>query len=642
MQLSSATPPTQPATKNPDFARKLSWFLAAPVTAAVLISLTLALVVTVYQQQHIDRIFTGVLAWGVDLSGMGTAEAERELLAAFPYTKEGQFLLVDSGVEEQWLLSPAELGMTLDVESTIEAAYAVGRQGGPFQRLRQQYDSWYYGYQVPPVIVLDEGLLDKAVAEIAVEIARPAIDASLGFDGAEVTFSSAQVGRILDMADTKARLLATLDNLNQGQIELLIHETLPRIGDTSQVAQEIRQIMGEPISLYLQEPLDGVDLERVTVPAEEVIGWIRVRTAEDDQGNMATEVFMDENALRSWLAPYEELLSREPVNSRFYFDDSTQELVLVEPHVDGRALDVEATVEQFLQQIKTPNRSMPFVLKDIVPTVHSGATAQDLGIIELVSESTTWFFGSSDERMHNIARSASNFYGIVIAPGDEFTFNQFLGEVSAEKGYETGLIIFGGRTIEGVGGGVCQVSTTVFQAAFWAGYPIVERWEHGYQVGYYDDGEGPGMDATVYSPLVDFRFINDTPYHLLIENYYSEANSSLTFKFYSTGLDRVIVKDGPSIANVVPAKPDIWELNDDLEADEIEQVDWAVEGAEVTVGRSVFNAEGDLIRQDAFTSNYVPWQNIYQYGPGTILPATEQPPADGAQENEAPAEEVSG
>jgi len=642
MQLTSATPPTQPATKNTDLARKLSWFLAAPVTAAVLISLTLALVVTIYQQQHFDRIFTGVIAWGVDISGMGTVEAERELLAAFPYTKEGQFLLVDSGVEEQWLLTPAELGMTLDVESTIEAAYAVGRQGGPFQRLRQQYDSWYYGYQVPPVIVLDEGQLDKAVADIAVEIARPAIDASLGFDGTEVTFSSAQVGRSLDMADTKARLLVTLDDLNQGQIELLVHETLPRIGDTSQAAQEIRQIMGEPISLYLQEPLDGVDLERVTVPAEEVIGWIRVRTAEDDQGNMGTEVFLDENALRAWLAPYEELLSREPVNSRFYFDDSTQELVLVEPHLDGRALDVEATVEQFLQQIKTPNRSMPFALKPIVPTVHSGATAQDLGITELVSESTTWFFGSSDERMHNIARSASNFYGIVIAPGDEFTFNQFLGEVSAEQGYETGLIIFGGRTIEGVGGGVCQVSTTVFQAAFWAGYPIVERWEHGYQVGYYDDGEGPGMDATVYSPLIDFRFINDTPYHLLIENYYSEANSSLTFKFYSTGLDRVIVKDGPSIANVVPAKPDIWELNEDLEADEIEQVDWAVEGAEVTVGRSVFNAEGDLIRQDAFTSNYVPWQNIYQYGPGTIPPTTEQPPADGTPENEAPAEEVSG
>ncbi|HSG16710.1 MAG TPA: vancomycin resistance protein, partial [Anaerolineae bacterium] len=130
----------------------------------------------------------------------------------------------------------------------------------------------------------------------------------------------------------------------------------------------------------------------------------------------------------------------------------------------------------------------------------------------------------------------------------------------------------------------------------------------------------------VYSPLVDFRFINDTPHHLLIENYYSESNSSLTFKFYSTSLGRLVEKSEPAIANVVPAKPDIWEVNDELEPGEIEQVDWAVEGADVSVERNVFNAGGDLIRQDIFVSNYIPWQNIYQYGPGTDgIPGVSEP-----------------
>jgi vancomycin resistance protein YoaR len=131
------------------------------------------------------------------------------------------------------------------------------------------------------------------------------------------------------------------------------------------------------------------------------------------------------------------------------------------------------------------------------------------------------------------------------------------------------------------------------------------------------------MDATVYSPLVDFRFINDTPYHLLIENYYSEANSSLTYKFYSTSLGRTVVKEGPEVRNVVPAKPDIWELDEELDSGTIEQVDWAVEGADVSVGRQVFNASGELIRQDLFESQYIPWQNIYNYGPGTELPVDE-------------------
>ncbi len=340
---------------------------------------------------------------------------------------------------------------------------------------------------------------------------------------------------------------------------------------------------------------------------------------------------MDENAFRAWLTPYAAQIQRDPINARFYFDDNTRELVLVEPHTSGRALDIEATTAQFVQQVTSANRSLPFALQEIVPEVHSQASAADLSITELVSESTTWFHGSSTERKHNIARAASNFYGIVVAPGEEFSFNEILGDVTAEMGYETGLIIFGGRTIEGVGGGVCQVSTTAFQAAFWAGYPIVERWEHGYQVGYYDDGEGPGMDATVYSPIVDLRFINDTPHNLLIENYYSEANSSLTFKFYSTGLGRTVTKDGPYIENVLPPKPDIWEYSEEVEPGQITQVDWAVEGSDVTVGREVRNSNGELIRQDTFVSHYIPWQNIYQYGDGAAIPGEAQPAESATQ-----------
>lgn len=270
-----------------------------------------------------------------------------------------------------------------------------------------------------------------------------------------------------------------------------------------------------------------------------------------------------------------------------------------------------------MAQVTTPNRSIPFVLEEIVPVVNSNATGEELGITELVSESTTWFYGSTDSRKHNIARAAANFYGIVIAPGEEFSFNKYLGPISAQDGYETGLIIVGGRTIKGVGGGVCQVSTTVFQAAFWAGFPIVERWAHGYQVGYYNDGEGAGMDATVFSPIVDFKFINNTPHYLLMENYYNEQFQSLTVKFYSTSMDRSIVKSTPFIENETPANPDIYEFNPEIPEGTVEQVDWAVGGSRVTITREVYNYNGDLILEDVFVSNYIPWQNVYQYGPNT-------------------------
>jgi vancomycin resistance protein YoaR len=630
MQATGTAPQNSQLPKRAKWIRNFSWFIAAPVITFVLISLFAALAIITYQYQHQDRIFTGISVWGTDLSGLGRAEAEQVVTGSFPYSAEDAITLIDSETGQEWVFSMSELGMTFDAEGTVDAVYQIGRRGNPLERLREQFSTWYYGHQISPIVIFDEGQIDQVISEVASQINRPATDASLIFEGAEVGFAPSEMGRSLDPVDTRARLIATLGGINQAQIQLLVHETLPRVDDTSDAANEIRQIMNGPMNLYLQQPLDGVDLEKVVVTPDQLAQWVRVSTIEGDQGQASTQVFLDENAIRAFLAPYEELLQREPENARYYFDDSTRELVLVEPHVSGRLLDVEATLANFLEQVRTPNRSMPFALKEIVPAVHSGATAEELGITELVSESTTWFFGSANERMHNIARAAGNFYGVVIAPGEEFSFNHFLGEVSAEQGYETGLIIYGGRTIEGIGGGVCQVSTTAFQAAFWAGFPITERWEHGYRVGYYDDGEGPGMDATVYSPLVDFRFINDTPHHLLIENYYSEANSSLTFKFYSTSLGRSVVKDDPVIENVVQPNPDIWELNEDLESGEIEQVDWAVEGADVTIGRSVFNASGDLIRQDLFVSNYIPWQNIYQYGPDTVVPGAEPASSEGA------------
>lgn len=135
-------------------------------------------------------------------------------------------------------------------------------------------------------------------------------------------------------------------------------------------------------------------------------------------------------------------------------------------------------------------------------------------------------------------------------------------------------------------------------------------------VGYYNDGEGPGMDASVFTPLVDFRFINNTPYHLLIENYYNEENESLTFKFYSTSLGRRVEKDEPVFENITPAPTqDIWEYDETIAPGTAEQYDWAAEGARVIVGRRVFNADDQLIDERVFVSNYIPWPNVFRYGP---------------------------
>jgi vancomycin resistance protein YoaR len=624
MRASSLPSPSGPGRLG----RNLGYFLVAPLTATVVLSLILAFTVVTYQSQHNGRIYTGVSVWGADLSQMNPAEANDTLLEVYPYAQEEGIVFIDPGAGQRWEKMPSDLGLSFDISATVDAALGIGRVGNPLAQLQGIFESWYYGHSVAPVLIFDEAKLGDGLSELATEINRSSTNAALKLDGESVEYAPGLVGRNLDVSDLRRRLIAPLTDFRQAEFELLIHDIQPAVRDDAVAMAEIqRLITGGPVTFFLQEPLHELDLDRVTLSQEEMLQWLRVEYVTESEGATRHQVFLDENGVRHWLSQFADQIYREPVNARFYFNDDTRELVLVAPHVTGRALDVEATLARFMEQVATPNRSVPFVLEEILPVVHSGATATELGVTELITQATTWFYGSSDARKHNIARAAANFYGIVVAPGEEFSFNRYLGTVTEDDGYEEGLIIVGGRTIKGIGGGVCQVSTTMFQTAFWAGFPITERWEHGYMLEYYDDGEGPGMDATVFSPIVDLRFINNTPHHLLIENYYNEANEALTFKFYSTSLGRRVVKGDPNFENIVPApEEDVWEFDEDVESGWWIQIDQAVEGADVTVQRTVFNANGEELINEFFVSNYIPYPNVYHYGLGVEVPNNSSAP----------------
>ncbi|MFO7678593.1 MAG: VanW family protein [Chloroflexota bacterium] len=621
-----ASYPNRPE-KNGRFSRNISYFLAAPLTTLVILSLALAYTVSAYQNQHQERIYTGVSLMGIDLSGMTPAEAKAALAEAVPYANEPAITLTDPGTGQAWTKTPAELGITYDLDQTVAAAYQVGRDGGPIAQFKEMFHSWYYGATLAPIIVFDETQLDQAVGELTAGIEQPAVEATFNADDGSATYTPGQVGRSVNKVDLRQRLLAPVSELRPVEIELLVETIQPQVVDDRETAVQIQQAINNPVSFYLPEPLADDDMSRFELPPEQLAQWVRIDRTIGADGTQQHNMIVDQNAISYWLSQYANQLYRKPVNARFYFDDDTKELVLVSPHVNGRELDVDATMAAFMAQVDTPNRSVPLIVKEIVPTVHSGATAEELGITELISEKVTWFYGSSDERKHNIARSAANFYGIVIAPYEEFSFNDYLGTISEDDGYTEGLIIVGGRTIKGIGGGVCQVSTTLYQTAFWAGFPITSRLEHGYWLTYYNDGEGPGMDATVYSPdpgedptfEVDLKFINNTPYHLLLENYYSAENEALTFKFYSTSMGRTITKDGPYFENVteVPgSSEDRWEYDEDLAEGEVKQIDWATEGADVFVTRTVTNADGVVIDEKTFVSRYIPYPNTFHYGPG--------------------------
>jgi vancomycin resistance protein YoaR len=242
----------------------------------------------------------------------------------------------------------------------------------------------------------------------------------------------------------------------------------------------------------------------------------------------------------------------------------------------------------------------------------------NFGIKQLIGRGTSTFYHSIPGRVHNVALASSRLNGTLVKPGETFSFNQALGDVSAFTGYQQAYIISEGKTILGDGGGVCQVSTTLFRALLNAGLPIMERQAHAYRVSYYEQGFPPGLDATVFSPSPDLKFVNDTPAYILIEAKADTKNFSLVFELYGTDDGRIATISKPLITNIIAPPEDKYQDDPTLPTGIVKQIDYKAWGAKVTFNYRVVRDGVDLINK-TFISNYKPWQAIYLKGTGASI-----------------------
>ena len=311
-------------------------------------------------------------------------------------------------------------------------------------------------------------------------------------------------------------------------------------------------------------------------------------------------------------------------DARLRFNPDTGGVTVIQPSQPGRELDVDATVQAVQEALATGATQASLALLPLAPAVDSDRVAE-MGIRELVATASTYYAGSSASRVRNVEVAAEKFDGVVVPPGGIFSFNDVVRDVSSANGFEDGLVIWGDRTAVGVGGGVCQVSTTIFRTAYTAGFPIVARTNHGYVVDWYGE---PGLDATIFTPYVDFQFRNDTDAYLLLEPVVDSANGVVTFNFYGTRPDREVTISKPVITDVKAAEPPQYVVDETLAKGEKKQVDWEKEGMTANVTRTI--VENGTTRTDTLVSNYQPWQAVFLVGPGTEIPATPTPTAEPA------------
>jgi len=603
--------------------------LAVLIGGLLVFILAIGLITGGYQLLYAGRVFPGISMAGVDLTNMTPEQATALLNQRLNYPTSGK--VVFRYGDRVWVTTPAELGMVFDAGTSIQRAYNVGRQGGWFTDLAGQINAWRGGWDMKPVIVFDERVAHGYLQNIATQIDQPVVETDLHLDGMEIVYTQGQTGQLLNVNATLANLLVQISAFQDGEVQLVVEEKSPLVLDASAQAETLRKILSAPLTITVSDaqPDDPGPWE---VDPPILAGMLAVDRLQTDSG-WQYQVSADARVWEQFLGEIVPLVDRSPRNARFTFDDNlgsnTHQLLLDPDHPAqvGRTLDIATTIESVQTGLLAGEHTIALTIKTWLPEAGNDATAQSLGITELVYDEFTYFRGSGNARLQNIDIARKQFHGLLIPPNTTFSMGDVLTDISLDNGYAEALIIYNGRTITGVGGGVCQVSTTLFRTAFFAGYPIVERHAHAFRVFYYEqrpvsgtDNTLAGLDATVYFPLVDLKFTNDRPYWLLMETYFHPDDMSLEWKFYSTKDGRTVQWQNLGLRNVVPAPEPLFEENADLPAGTCKQVDYSANGADITVTRAVYNASGQSMFNDTFQTLYEPWQAVYQYGPGTENP----------------------
>ncbi len=576
------------------------------------------------QLLYSNRIFPGVSVAEVDLSNLSAQDASLALNQRLVYPYQGH-ILFEAG-DQAWAATPAELGMVFDVGTSVQQALGIGRQGGLLASLSGQVHARLGGVGLAPVVVVDQRVAYAYLQNLAGQIDRPSVEADLHLEGTQVVYTPGRTGRMLNVDKTMVALMDQLRTFRDGKITLAVEDQPPVILDASAADATLRQILSAPLVVSLPNAQQG-DPAPYSIDPSRLAEMMRVGRVQSGTG-WQIQLSVDTQPIQQYLDQVSAQVNRTPQNARFTFNDTTRQLDLIQPAAPGRLLDENATLQGIQDGLLQGEHAISLKLVEAPPQVGDDATAASLGITELVSERTLYFRGSAAPRIQNIAAASARFHGLLVPPNSVFSMADALGDVSLENGYAEAPIIYNGRSILGVGGGVCQVSTTLFQTAFYGGYPIVERTPHAYRVRYYEEnatGYDPnlvGLDATVFVPLVDLKFKNDRNAWLLMEVYVNTNPNvaKITWKFYSTGKRNVDVAK-PVISDVVPPPADwLFEENPSLTPGEIVPYQTAAEGETVVVNRTVYQPDGTMLFADAVQTQYEPRQAICQFGSGTQNP----------------------
>ncbi|MGI6278292.1 MAG: VanW family protein [Patescibacteria group bacterium] len=572
--------------------KKISWI------AIIILFILGAMVPVVYELAFNGRIYSGVSVQGIPLGNLTPQQAQEKLKEKIqeqiPETLIFQF------EDQQWQLAVVDINLNFNVEKAITSAYQVGRKGTIINRLEKKLTAWQEGVNLNPDWYFDQEIINKQVDLIAQNVDKPGWPTQVFYQGTKIFVNPGREGVLVDQRKLKELTISQIIHLNQAPILIPTRTTNP-VPDQEVIAnlqKQAQNLAGKKITLIIEE-------EIFTINDADLVTFLHYNP-DTSKNNIA-----------NWVGDFANQVNRPPKNARFQFQE--KELVMVEPSLSGRKIAEEALTKLIEENLSILiNQDKPGEINlnlpaEVVPAEIRSENAGSLGIKEKIGHGESHYRGSSTSRINNIGVAAEELNGQLVAPEETFSFNNALGKVSAQAGYQIGYIIKDGQTVPGIGGGVCQVSTTLFRTILNAGLPIEERHPHAYRVGVYEQESQPGLDATVFAPSPDLKFKNDTGHYLLIQTTFLPQEWRLTIDFYGTSDGRKTSLSNFRLWDVTPPPPPLYIDDPSLPKDEVKQIDWAAYGAKAAFDWEV-TRNGKILQKETFYSYYQPWQAKFLRG----------------------------
>ncbi len=395
------------------------WIIRLPIlfiSGVVLFLAAIVVLVMAFEYSFSNQVVPGMSAYGVNLGGMTREQAAQALSAAFTYDDKAVFTFRYG--DKFWQVTAGDLGIGFDVNATVDEAFSAGHSSNVMSDLVSQASIWLNGRSVAPIVKYDQNITIQKLGAIAAELNRPAVDATINLDGTLVSSTPSQTGRALDINGTLSRLEEALLQLNTGaEIPLVVNESLPLVTDASAAVLKIQTALSGPITLVTDDQKGG-SFGPWTATPDQIRPLLALSLVTNADGTQSYDVDVNVEAFRAFVQSLAPGLISLPKDGRFHFNLQTQQLEPIKESVNGRALDVDTTLQRMREGIfSTNNRIVSLAYTYTLPAYSANVSASELGITELVGEATTYYTGSTQSRVTNIIEAVGRFDGLIIAPG---------------------------------------------------------------------------------------------------------------------------------------------------------------------------------------------------------------------------------